>query len=64
MMGICEVKDECPDHTFKVVMEDCVNKNPDEIRIYITEHDIETNRGAMIMVIEECPDGQDNEEKK
>ena len=41
-----------------------MNNNLDEIRIYINEHDIETNRGAMIMVIEECLDGQDNEEKK
>ena len=64
MMEICEVRDECPYDTSIVVMEDCVNKNMDEIHRYITEHDIETNWYSMKMAMEEFPDGQDDDEKK
>ena len=51
-MDICEVRDECTGDTSAVVMEDCVNDNLDEIHRDISEHDIETNRYAMKMVIE------------
>ena len=61
MMKICEVRNECPDNTYPFVIEDCVNNNLDEIHRDITEHEIETNRYAMKMVIEECSDGQDDD---
>ena len=64
MMDICEVRYECPDDTSPVVMEDCVNNNLDEIHRDISEHDIETNHDAMKTVIEECPDGHDDDKKK
>ena len=44
--------------------EDCANKNLDETHKDISEHDIETNQYAMKMVIEECLDGHDDDEKK
>ena len=31
MMELCEVGDEFPDDTYPVLMEDCVNKNVDDI---------------------------------
>ena len=39
MMQVCEVRDECPDETSPVVVEDCVNKNLDEINIDITKNE-------------------------
>ena len=61
MMDIYEVIYEYTDDTSPAVMEDCVNNNLDEIHGDITEHEIETNRYAMKMVIEECSDGQDDD---
>ena len=52
MMEIFEVRDELPDDTSPVVMEDGVNKNLYKIHIDIAEHEIETNRYVMKMVIE------------
>ena len=40
-----------------------VNKKLDEIHRYISEHDIETNPDSIKMLIEECPDGQDDDKK-
>ena len=38
MMEVCEVIYECPDDTSPVVIEDCVNKNLDDItRKYLNE---------------------------
>ena len=51
MVDICEVIDEYPDDSSPVVMEDCFNKNLGETHRDISEHDIETNRGAMKIVI-------------
>ena len=64
MVEICEVRYEYPDETSPVVMEYCVNKNLDETNRDISEHDIETNRDAKKMVIEECLDGHDDYEIK
>ena len=52
MVEICEVRDEYPDDSSPVLMEDCVNKNLDETHRDISKHDIETNRDAMKMLIE------------
>ena len=51
MMEICEVRYEFTDDTYPVVMRDFVNNNLDEIHRDINEHDMETNWGAMKMVI-------------
>ena len=51
MMDICEVKDECPDGKSPVVVEYCVNKNLYETHRDVYEHDKETNRDTMKMVI-------------
>ena len=64
MMDIFEVRDEFPDDTYPVVMEYFVNKNLDETHKDISENDIETNQDAMKMVIEECPDGHDDDKGK
>ena len=64
MMDICEVRDECPDGTSSVVMEDCVNKNLDETHREIYEYDEETNRDTIRTVIEELPDGRNCNERK
>ena len=42
-------------------MEDFVNKNLDETHKNIPEHDIETNQDSMKMIMEECPDGPDDD---
>ena len=47
MMEICEVRDECPDDTYPVLMGNFVNKNLDEIHRDISGNDIETNWDAM-----------------
>ena len=64
MMEIFEVRHECPDETYPVVMEGCVNKNMDETHRDISEHDIETNWDAMKVVIEEFPDGHGDDEEQ
>ena len=46
------------------MIEYCVNKSLYEIHRYITEHDTETNQDAIKMVLEECSDSQDDDEKK
>ena len=51
-MATCEVREEYPDYSYLVVMEDCVNKKPDETHRDISEHDIETNLNSTKMVIE------------
>ena len=43
MTDICEVIDECPDGTYPVVMEDCVNKSLDEIHRDVSENDKENS---------------------
>ena len=63
MMDICEVRDECPDGTYPVVMEDFLNNNFYETYRYVYENDKENIRDAMKMVVEECPDGCDEDEK-
>ena len=45
-------------------MEYYVNNNLDETHRDISEHDIETNRDIIKMVIEECPGGHDDDEGK
>ena len=60
-MEICEVRDECPDDTYSVVMQYCVNQNLYETHRNISEHDIETNWDAMKIVLEESPDDYDDE---
>ena len=45
-------------------MEDCVNKNLDEIKRDITEHEIETNGDAMKMLIQKFPYVQDDDKKE
>ena len=44
-------------------MEDFVDKNLDETHRDVSEHDIETNWGAMKMVIEEGPYVHDDDKK-
>ena len=61
MVEICEVRNEYPDDSSPVVMEDTVNKNWDETHRDIYEHDIENNWGATKMLTEEFPDGHDND---
>ena len=39
MRDICEIRDECPDGTSTVVMEDCVNNNLDETHREIYKYD-------------------------
>ena len=63
MMEVCEVRDECPDDTSTVVMEDSVNKNLDEIQRDITENETETNQYAMKMVVKEFPYDKDDDQK-
>ena len=63
-MAIFEVRDEYPDDSSPVVMEDCVNNNLDDTHIDISEHDIETNLYATKTVIEKFPDGHDDDEKR
>ena len=53
MMEICEVRYEYTDDSSTVVIEDFVNINLYETHRDISEHDIETNRDATKMVIEE-----------
>ena len=60
-MKMCEVIDECPDDTYPVVMQYCVNQNLYETHRNISEHDIETNWDAMKIVLEEPPDDYDDE---
>ena len=57
MVATCEVRDEYPDDSSPVAMEDCVNKKLDETHRDISEHDIETNLNAIKMVIEKYLDG-------
>ena len=64
MKDICEVRDLCPDDKSPVVMEDFVNNYLDETHRDVSEHYIETNKDAMKMVIEEYPDGHDDDDKK
>ena len=64
MMGICEVRDKFPDGTSPDVMEDFLNKNLCETNKEISEHDNETNRDSMKIVIEEFPDGCDDNERE
>ena len=45
-------------------MEGCVNKNLDETHRYISKHVIKPNWDAIKMLIEEFPDGHDDEERK
>ena len=61
MVDICEVRYEYPDYSSKVAMVDSVNKKLDETHRDISENDIETYRDAMKMVIEEFPDGHDDD---
>ena len=63
MMMICEVRDECPDNTYPVVMEDCVNKSINETHRDISEHDKESNWYDMRMLIEKFLDGHNDDEK-
>ena len=64
MVQIFEVRDEYPDDSSTVVMEYCVNENQDETQRDIYEHDIETNRDAMKIVIKKFLDGHDYDEIK
>ena len=43
VVEVCKIRNEYPDDSSPVVMEDCVNKNLDETHRDIYEHDIETN---------------------
>ena len=64
VVEICEVRYKYPDDLSLVMMEDCANKNMDEIYRDISEHDIETNWDAIKMVLEKIQDGNDDDEKK
>ena len=61
MVDICEVRYEYPDYSSKVAMVDSLNKKMDQTHRDISENDIETYRDAMKMVIEEFPDGHDDD---
>ena len=65
-MDICEFRDEYLDDASLVVMNDFVKNKLDEIHRDIYDHDIETNRDAIKMVIEEFSDDHvdDKKEKK
>ena len=40
VVEICEFRDEYPDDSSPILMEDCVNNNLNETHIDISEHDI------------------------
>ena len=63
-METCEARDEYPDDSSPVVMEDFVNMKLVETHRSIYEHEIETNLNSTKMVIEKDPDGHDDDEKK
>ena len=51
VMSTCEVRDEYPDDSSPVVMEDCVNKKLDKTHRDISEHEIETYLNATKILI-------------
>ena len=50
-MATCEARDEYPDDSSPVVMEDFDNNKLDETNRDISEHDLETNMNATKIVI-------------
>ena len=64
MVEICDVRHEYPYGLSPVLMEYFVNNDLDKTHRDISEHDIETNRIAVKMVIAEFPDGNDDEKIK
>ena len=64
VVEICEVRDEYPDDSSPDVMGYCFNKNLDETHRYVSEHNKETNQDTMKMVLEEFPDGCDDNERE
>ena len=64
MVEICEVRNEYPDASYPVVMEDCVDNNSGETQRNMFEQNIKTNLDATKMVIETFLDVHDDDKKK
>ena len=62
MVATVVVRNEYPDGSSTVVMEDCVDKKLDEKHRDIYKHGIETNLNATEMVIEKYPYGHNDNE--